>query len=198
VSRVILHFVVFQFRRRHFSSRPLRCRVANLNGEERTIYVEDNASSTGDFATISGNLTGGNFDPGDGSGTHFGGIIKTGPGRLILTGTGNSYGDSYGDKGRTIIAAGAANPIAAPVCFVRHLRCCPAPLCPAAQRQTHHRRKSRMDGRAVVRVVYLGVSQDLSRCHSRRTEQLLILTEHARLQLLTFGKRLLDFLPIES
>ncbi len=76
----------------------------NLAGEERTIYVEDNVYSTGDFATISGNLTGGDYNPGDGM--HYGGIIKTGPGRLVLSGTGNSYGDSYGDKGRTIIAAG--------------------------------------------------------------------------------------------
>jgi autotransporter-associated beta strand protein len=78
----------------------------NLAGEERTIYVEDNTYSTGDFARISGNITGGDYDPGNGTGIHYGGIVKTGPGLLILSGAGNSYGDNNGDRGRTIIAAG--------------------------------------------------------------------------------------------
>ena len=78
----------------------------NLNGAERTVFVDDNPSSTGDYAVISGTLSGGNYDPGDGSGMHYGGIIKTGPGRLVLTGVGSSYGDSNGDLGRTIISAG--------------------------------------------------------------------------------------------
>lgn len=69
----------------------------NLNGAERTIYVADNPNSAGDFATISGSLV----VP---SGDKLGGINKTGPGLLVLTGTGNQYGDYYGDTGRTIIS----------------------------------------------------------------------------------------------
>ena len=38
--------------------------------------------------------------------THYGGLIKSGPGRLVLTGAGDSYGDNNGDAGRTIIQAG--------------------------------------------------------------------------------------------
>jgi autotransporter-associated beta strand protein len=71
-----------------------------LNNAERTIYVADNPNSANDYAVISGNLTSASYR--DGSG-----INKTGPGLLILTGTGNSYGDFYGDKGRTIISDGA-------------------------------------------------------------------------------------------
>jgi autotransporter-associated beta strand protein len=69
----------------------------NLNGAERTINVVDNPNSGGDYAVMSGKLTGGAT----------GGINKTGNGLLVLTGTGNSYGDSYGDAGRTIITGGA-------------------------------------------------------------------------------------------
>jgi fibronectin-binding autotransporter adhesin len=76
----------------------------NLNGAEREIYVNDNPSSSGDFATISGNLLGGNYAVG--TVTYYGGIVKTGPGRLVLSGTGNDYGDNNGDAGRTIIQAG--------------------------------------------------------------------------------------------
>jgi fibronectin-binding autotransporter adhesin len=76
----------------------------NLAGAEREVYVEDNSNSSGDFATISGNLLGGDYT--DGNGTHYGGIVKTGPGRLVLTGTGNAYGDNNGDAGRTIIQTG--------------------------------------------------------------------------------------------
>jgi autotransporter-associated beta strand protein len=68
----------------------------NLNGAERTIQVTDNPSSASDWAVISGKFTGGTT----------GGINKTGNGLLVLTGTGSSYGDSYGDAGRTIITEG--------------------------------------------------------------------------------------------
>lgn len=69
----------------------------NLNAAERTIYVEDNPNSTGDFATISGVIA-------NGSGT--GWLTKTGPGRLVLTGA-NTYGDGLGlDMGATRISAG--------------------------------------------------------------------------------------------
>ena len=77
----------------------------NFNGAEQTIYVADNPNSGGDFATLSGSLTGGNYTDGNGV-TQYGGLIKSGPGRLVLTGAGSSYGDSYGDHGRTIISAG--------------------------------------------------------------------------------------------
>jgi fibronectin-binding autotransporter adhesin len=73
----------------------------NLNGAERTIYVADNPNSAGDYATISGSLV--RSSPSDLSS----GIIKTGPGLLVLSGGGNDYGDSNGDAGRTIIVAGA-------------------------------------------------------------------------------------------
>ncbi len=77
----------------------------NFNGAEQTVYVDDNPNSSGDYATLAGTLVGGNYTDGNGV-THYGGLIKAGPGRLVLTGTGSSYGDNNGDAGRTIIQAG--------------------------------------------------------------------------------------------
>jgi len=45
----------------------------NFNGAEQTVFVDDNPNSTGDYAVLSGVLTGGTA----------GGIIKTGSGRLV-------------------------------------------------------------------------------------------------------------------
>jgi fibronectin-binding autotransporter adhesin len=69
----------------------------NLNGAERTVFVDDNPNSTADFASISGVIS-------NGSGTSR--LTKTGSGRLVLTGA-NSYGDGRGyDEGSTKINDG--------------------------------------------------------------------------------------------
>jgi fibronectin-binding autotransporter adhesin len=79
--------------------------VLDLNGAERTIYVEDNPSSSGDFATISGHIE--DYTVGNATGTWTGGINKTGPGRLILNfAAGNDYGDGLGYTGNTTITQG--------------------------------------------------------------------------------------------
>jgi autotransporter-associated beta strand protein len=70
----------------------------NLNGASRVIRVDENPFSTGDYATISGAIV-------DSAGNGLGGIEKTGPGRLILTGA-NTYGDPTGYNGFTIITQG--------------------------------------------------------------------------------------------
>jgi autotransporter-associated beta strand protein len=70
----------------------------NLNGAVRTIQVDDNQFSTGDVAVISGVIS--DSDTGKN-----GGITKTGPGRLILTGA-NTYGDNIGWLGFTTINEG--------------------------------------------------------------------------------------------
>ncbi|MBN2024716.1 MAG: autotransporter-associated beta strand repeat-containing protein [Pirellulales bacterium] len=62
----------------------------NLNGAERTIHVDDNPSSSADYAVLSGAITGG-----EGSG-----LVKTGLGKLRLTGAGNTY------EGTTTIMGG--------------------------------------------------------------------------------------------
>ena len=62
----------------------------DLNGAIRTIQVDDNPNSAGDFATISGTIS---------SSTGTGGIVKTGAGKLSLTGV-NTY------NGGTTVAAG--------------------------------------------------------------------------------------------
>ena len=55
--------------------------AVNLNGAARTIQVDDNPNSSGDFATISGAIA-------DGSGP--GDVLKTGSGTLVFSGN-NSY-----------------------------------------------------------------------------------------------------------
>ncbi len=70
----------------------------DLKGVVHTIQVDDNPNSAGDFATISGPIS----DP---SGAGVGGIIKTGPGLLKLTGA-NTYGDNTGWTGFTTINQG--------------------------------------------------------------------------------------------
>jgi len=60
----------------------------NLNSGTRTIQVDDNAYDSGDFATISGVISG--------SGT----LVKTGSGSLYFRGTGNTY------SGATNVTAG--------------------------------------------------------------------------------------------
>ncbi len=70
----------------------------NLNGAVRTIQVDENPFSTGDYAAISGNIV-------DSAGNGLGGIVKTGAGRLILSGT-NTYGDGAGYNGFTTIQEG--------------------------------------------------------------------------------------------
>jgi autotransporter-associated beta strand protein len=80
----------------------------NLNGGVRTIQVDDNPNSTGDFATISGVIA-------DGSAS--GGIAKTGAGTLYLTGV-NTFTGGITISGGTLVlrdqtnAAFLANPIA--------------------------------------------------------------------------------------
>ena len=85
----------------------------NLDGADRTVEVDDNPNSTGDFATLSGVIA-------DGSGS--GGIVKTGAGTLYLTGS-NTYSgvtsinagvvqlqnvNGLGSAaGKTVVAAGA-------------------------------------------------------------------------------------------
>ena len=70
----------------------------DLEGVVHTIQVDDNPNSSGDFATISGAIS----DP---SGAGVGGITKTGPGLLKLTGA-NTYGDNVGWTGFTTINQG--------------------------------------------------------------------------------------------
>ncbi|MCC6125502.1 MAG: autotransporter-associated beta strand repeat-containing protein [Pirellulales bacterium] len=62
----------------------------NLNGEDRTIQVDDNAATTADYAVISGIIS---------NSTGTAGLVKTGLGKLILSGS-NTY------NGGTTIAAG--------------------------------------------------------------------------------------------
>jgi fibronectin-binding autotransporter adhesin len=85
----------------------------NLNGASRTIQVDDNPNSTGDFATLSGVVA-------DGSGPA--GIVKTGAGMLRLAGANTYTGVTYvnvgtlqarsinalgSTAGKTVVAAGA-------------------------------------------------------------------------------------------
>jgi autotransporter-associated beta strand protein len=63
----------------------------SLGGVTRTIQVVDNTLSTADYATISGDII-------DGSGPA--GIIKTGDGRLVLSGNSSTY------TGETIVSGG--------------------------------------------------------------------------------------------
>ena len=85
----------------------------NLNGADRTIQVDDNPNSTGDFATLSGAIA-------DGSGPA--GIVKTGAGLLCLKGSNTYTGVTYVNAGnlqvrnvnalgsaagKTVVAAGA-------------------------------------------------------------------------------------------
>ena len=70
----------------------------NLNGADRTIQVDDNTYSSGDFATISGVIA-------DGSAP--GGIVKTGAGPLRLTTANTFTGDITIDAG--ILAGTAPN-----------------------------------------------------------------------------------------
>ncbi len=63
----------------------------DLSGADRTIQVDDNSSSTTDYATISGAITG------------TGGIIKTGSGLLKLTGA-NTYSGTTSIAGGTLQA----------------------------------------------------------------------------------------------
>ena len=62
----------------------------NLNGGVRTVQVNDNTTTTTDFATMSGVLSGGTGS----------GLIKTGAGTLIL-GNSNTY------SGNTSLSVGA-------------------------------------------------------------------------------------------
>ncbi len=70
----------------------------DLTGVVRTIQVDDNPNSAGDFARISGVIS----DP---NGAGVGGIVKTGPGRLVLSGA-NTYGDGVGWTGFTTVNEG--------------------------------------------------------------------------------------------
>ena len=70
----------------------------NLNGNDRTIYVEDNPNSGSDIAVIAGNIV-------DITGPYWACVTKTGPGTLKLTGT-NNYGNGT-QSGLTIIQQGA-------------------------------------------------------------------------------------------
>ena len=54
--------------------------AVNLNGADRTIFVDDNPNSTADYAVMSGGISGA------------AGIVKTGTGLLKLTGTNNYTG----------------------------------------------------------------------------------------------------------
>jgi autotransporter-associated beta strand protein len=74
----------------------------DLNGGERTIRVDDNPNSSGDFATISGVIT---DSVGWATGTWTAGLVKNGPGRLVLTAA-NEYGDGAGYAGNTTINQG--------------------------------------------------------------------------------------------
>ena len=75
----------------------------DLNGAVRTIFVDDNPNSTGDFARLSGYIN--DNTVGNSTGAWNGGINKTGPGRLILSGD-NDYGDGKGYAGATTISQG--------------------------------------------------------------------------------------------
>jgi fibronectin-binding autotransporter adhesin len=85
----------------------------NLNGLSRTIQVDDNPNSTGDFSTLSGAIS-------EGSGPA--GIVKTGAGMLRLAGSNSYTGVTYinagaiqarninalgSTAGKTVVAAGA-------------------------------------------------------------------------------------------
>ena len=85
----------------------------NLNGADRTIQVDDNPTSIGDFATLSGSIT---------EGAVSAGIVKTGPGLLCLKGSNGYTGVTYVNAGnlqiqnanalgsagaKTVVAAGA-------------------------------------------------------------------------------------------
>ncbi len=69
----------------------------NLNGAYRSIRVEDNASSSGDYATISGVISNNNGTAG---------FTKSGPGTLVLGGSsGNTYnGDTNMTEGVLVLA----------------------------------------------------------------------------------------------
>ena len=51
----------------------------NLGSGARTVFVDDNPASSGDYAMMSGNISGS------------GSLVKTGPGTLIVSGTNSSY-----------------------------------------------------------------------------------------------------------
>ena len=71
----------------------------NLDGAVRAIYVDNNPNNANNYALMSGVI-------GNGAGGSASGLVKNGPGRLILTAV-NTYGDGQGyDVGATQINQG--------------------------------------------------------------------------------------------
>ncbi|MBN2579004.1 MAG: autotransporter-associated beta strand repeat-containing protein [Pirellulales bacterium] len=77
--------------------------VLDLNGAERTFYVEDNPGTSSDLAVISGVIT---DVQAFSSGNWTGAIRKTGTGTLVLTAR-NENGQGDGSAGNTTVADGA-------------------------------------------------------------------------------------------
>ncbi len=71
----------------------------NLDGAVRAIYVDNNPNNFNNYAIMSGVIS-------NGAGGTASGLVKNGPGRLVLTGV-NTYGDGAGyDNGATQINQG--------------------------------------------------------------------------------------------